>query len=109
MNRTLCLILACLLVAAACSDDAASEAPVADAASPTSPATSSDAGIPATTAPVTPAATDGATPTSAPIPLLVWVDDLVDNHTHDDAIPDTVDDKNIADNEDPSAFDSRFK
>lgn len=111
MNRTLSLTLLCLLSAVACSDDTASETPAADAAVvPSSPVSNGtgDAAVPG--------ATDAATPgTSVPpgspakIPLLVWVDDLVDNHTRDDAVPDTVDDKSIADDENPSAFDSRFK
>ena len=101
MNAKPLLPFACLLVAAACADDLARETPVADAAVSTSSMSSSDAAVPS--------ATDAATTATAKIPLLVWVDDLVDNHTHDDAVPDTVDDKNIADDENPSAFDSRFK
>lgn len=40
-----------------------------------------------------------------PVPLTVWVDDLIDNHTTDDAEPDTVDDKIITDDTDESSFD----
>ncbi len=43
---------------------------------------------------------------SAAIPLAEWVHDLVENRSADDAEPDTVDDKNIADTEDPAAFDA---
>jgi hypothetical protein len=39
------------------------------------------------------------------IPLVAWVTDLA-NQTTDDAIPDTVEDKNIADTDDTAAFDA---
>jgi len=39
------------------------------------------------------------------IPLVTWVTDLA-NQTADDAIPDTVEDKNIEDTDDPAAFDA---
>jgi hypothetical protein len=45
----------------------------------------------------------------APIPIDVWVDDLVENYTSDQALPDTVDDKNIKDSEDPALFDKYFQ
>ncbi|MET0287940.1 MAG: hypothetical protein ABW352_25850 [Polyangiales bacterium] len=58
---------------------------------------------------VTPPAPDASAPVqSAPIPLQLWVDDLLDHHTNDDSAPDTVDDKNIADDEDSSHFQDRF-
>lgn len=42
------------------------------------------------------------------IPLELWVDDLIENHTTDRATPDTVHDKKISDTEDPSLFDHYF-
>jgi hypothetical protein len=48
---------------------------------------------------------DAGSPASDPVPLTVWVDDLVDHHTTDDAIPDTVDDKVITDDTDQASFD----
>lgn len=54
----------------------------------------------------------GTTPdggaSSAAIPLVLWVDDLLDHHTDDDSAPDTVHDKNIFDDENPATFDLRF-
>jgi hypothetical protein len=44
----------------------------------------------------------------APIPIELWVHDLIENHSGDEALPDTVDDKNIKDNEDPALFDAYF-
>jgi hypothetical protein len=49
---------------------------------------------------------DAGSPTeSDTVPLTVWVDDLVDNHTTDEAEPDTVDDKKISDDSDETSFD----
>jgi PBP1b-binding outer membrane lipoprotein LpoB len=49
---------------------------------------------------------DAGGPTeSDTVPLTVWVDDLVDNHTTDEAEPDTVDDKKISDDTDETSFD----
>src|SRR5690349_19141002 len=48
---------------------------------------------------------DAGPATVGPVPLTVWVDDLIDNHTTDDAEPDTVDDKIITDDTDESSFD----
>jgi hypothetical protein len=39
------------------------------------------------------------------IPLVAWVTHLV-NQTSDDAVPDTVEDKNIEDTDDSGAFDA---
>jgi len=50
----------------------------------------------------------GTPPVAKAIPLIDWVDDLLDHHTTDEATPDTVHDKNIADNEDPTTFAKRF-
>jgi hypothetical protein len=47
----------------------------------------------------------GMKPSTAPVPLTVWVDDLVDHHTDDESPPDTVDDKIITDDTDESSFD----
>ena len=107
MNPKLITALSVLLALAACGDD--DKSPVAaetssDAATPNVTATA-DAGVPVVAVGPGSSVTNGGT---APIPLLVWVDDLVDHHSTDDAIPDTVDDKNIVDDENPSAYDARF-
>ena len=68
--------------------DAGSE-PEEDAAAEPEPQTDADAGA----APV------------GPVPLTVWVDDLIDHRTTDQAEPDTVDDKIITDDTDESSFD----
>ena len=52
-----------------------------------------------------PDADAGSAPASDTVPLTVWVDDLVDHHTTDEAEPDTVEDKKIADDTDESSFD----
>ena len=41
---------------------------------------------------------------TAGIPLALWVDDLLEHRTTDDALPDTTDDKVVIDNEDPELF-----
>ena len=43
-------------------------------------------------------------PPSAAIPLLEWVTELA-AQTNDQAVPDTVEDKQIIDTDDPAAFD----
>jgi hypothetical protein len=43
-----------------------------------------------------------------PIPLLLWVDDLIDHHSSEASLPDTVHDKNISDNEDATSFGKYF-
>ncbi len=48
---------------------------------------------------------DAGTEPSAAVPLTVWVDDLIDHRTTDEAEPDTVDDKVIRDDTDESSFD----
>jgi hypothetical protein len=49
---------------------------------------------------------DAGTPQpSGPVPLTVWVDDLIEHRTSDDAEPDTVDDKVISDDTDEMSFD----
>ncbi len=90
-------LLCGVLLAVACGDDD----------SPTPVETPADAAV----TPVADAAvSDSATPPveSKAIPLVDWVDDLVDHHTDDTSAPDTVDDKNITDDEDPSHFTGRF-
>ncbi|MEY4513907.1 MAG: hypothetical protein RLZZ450_6029 [Pseudomonadota bacterium] len=90
----------------ACSDDEEKDpvaTPVVDSGVPSVPTPTADSG-PTTTVPET----DAGTTVSKAIPLIDWVDDLVDHHTDDTSPPDTVDDKNIADNEDPTTFDRRF-
>jgi hypothetical protein len=101
------LALMLSLGALACADDGDSRDPVVtpavDSAVP-EPAPTTDAATPTMPVPDT----DAATPASKAIPLIDWVDDLVDHHTDDMSLPDTVHDKNIADNEDPTTFDRRF-
>jgi PBP1b-binding outer membrane lipoprotein LpoB len=48
---------------------------------------------------------DASIPSTDPVPLSLWVDDLIDHYTTDDALPDTVDDKNISDDTDEASFD----
>jgi PBP1b-binding outer membrane lipoprotein LpoB len=47
----------------------------------------------------------GAQASSDAVPLTVWVDDLIEHRTSDEAEPDTVDDKTISDDTDESSFD----
>jgi hypothetical protein len=96
MLRTLITVSALALALAACSSeggklshDAGAE-PDEDAALEPEPEVETD---------------DAGAPPVAPVPLTVWVDDLVENHTTDDAEPDTVDDKVITDDTDESSFD----
>lgn len=46
--------------------------------------------------------------TPGAIPLIEWVDLLVDEYTTDEALPDTVHDKNISDAEDSAYFEKYF-
>jgi hypothetical protein len=46
------------------------------------------------------AATPDAAPPSDTVPLTVWVDDLIEHRTSDQAEPDTTDDKKIEDDTD---------
>jgi hypothetical protein len=88
------LFIACALLLA-CGDD--------EQTLPTPTPTPVDASTPAAPAP------DASTPVeSKAIPLVLWVDDLLDHHTNDTSAPDTVDDKKIDDDEDPSHFINRF-
>jgi hypothetical protein len=48
---------------------------------------------------------DGAVTPVGPVPLTLWVDDLIDHHTTNFAEPDTVDDKIITDDTDETSFD----
>jgi hypothetical protein len=106
-NVRLVLALVLSLGALACADDESKEpltTPAFDAGVPTQPAATADSAT--TTTPVPEA--DAGAPIGKAIPLVDWVDDLVDHHTDDTSLPDTVHDKNIADNEDPTTFDRRF-
>jgi PBP1b-binding outer membrane lipoprotein LpoB len=47
----------------------------------------------------------GASASSDTVPLTVWVDDLIEHRTSDEAEPDTVDDKKISDDTDETSFD----
>jgi hypothetical protein len=51
---------------------------------------------------------DAAVDDAPLIPLIVWVDDLVDHRTNDSAPPDTVEDKRIQETEDPALFNKYF-
>ena len=51
------------------------------------------------------AANTGGAGGALAIPLTTWVDDLVVHHSTETSAPDTVDDKNITDTDDPAAFD----
>jgi hypothetical protein len=76
-----------------------------------------DGGKPSVTVPDGGATTDGGTTTPTPdgggdttptpmqFTLLEWVDGLVTNYTTPTADPDTVEDKNIKDTDDATAFD----
>lgn len=99
------ILLSCLLglSLAACTDDDDFDgsSPIGDGGATVTPSAQPDAS----------GSTDtdaGTPPVSKAIPLIDWVDDLLDHHTNDESPPDTVDDKNIADNEDPATFDKRF-
>lgn len=95
------MFCAVALLAIACSDD--NESPLPE---PTTDASVAPDAAPPTTTP----APDASTPAvSKAIPLIDWVDDLLDHHTDDVSPPDTVDDKNIIDDENSAVFDSRFK
>ncbi len=50
------------------------------------------------------AAPDASGP--APVGLVTWVSDLALTYTNETAAPDTVDDQNIVDTQDPTAFDT---
>lgn len=97
MRRSHYAMSALALLVIACSDDDGGKPvpePTADAVTPTpsSSATPDDAG----------------SVEARPIPLIDWVDDLLDHHTNDVSLPDTVADKKIVDDENPSIFDRRF-
>jgi hypothetical protein len=47
---------------------------------------------------------DAGAPSSGPVPLSAWVDDMIDTRTDDDALPDTVQDKNVSDDMDSTPF-----
>jgi hypothetical protein len=94
-------VLAVLTLVLACSDD---EATVAIQTPADASTTLADAAVPVTN---DAAITDASVENKA-IPLLDWVDDLVDHHTDEVSAPDTVDDKHIVDDENPTAYDSRF-
>ena len=86
-----------LLLAAGCNDEDKPAVAAADAGPD-----AGGGGLPDATLPEA----DGGVPdaTSAAIPLTTWVNDLVTNFGPT-SLPDTVDDKNIMDTDDPAAFD----
>lgn len=42
------------------------------------------------------------------VPLVDWIDDLLEHHTNESSEPDTVDDKIILDDHNPATFDRHF-
>jgi hypothetical protein len=99
LRRSLSIaLLACVLVA--CSSDGEKPAKQEDDGGSDEPTTEEDAG-----ADEQESEQDAGMKPSAPVPLTVWVDDLVDNHTTDESEPDTVDDKIITDDTDETSFD----
>jgi hypothetical protein len=88
-------LLVCTIALCACGDD---QSPVA-----VPPAVPDAAILPSADAGLADAEVE-----SKAIALIDWVDDLIDHHTDDSSAPDTVHDKNIADDEDPSHFERRF-
>jgi hypothetical protein len=76
----------------------------------------SDKGAPAVTPPGTPdggaAPTDGSTrpdATTSAVKLYDWIEDLTTHYTTPTSAPDTVDDKNIIDTDNPNEFDPLLK
>ncbi|HEY6880043.1 MAG TPA: hypothetical protein VI299_18590 [Polyangiales bacterium] len=97
MQRSSYAVCALVALVLACGDDDEAKPvvePTVDAATPTP-----DASL---------VPDDAGTTTGRAIPLVEWVDDLVDHHTDDVSLPDSVDDKHIIDDEDPSTFARRF-
>ncbi len=96
-----------MLALGACGDDD-SKGPMewVDAGPDAGPILTSDGStvIPADAAPLG----DGGVANKG-IPLVDWVDDLVDRHSTEMSIPDTVHDKNIIDDENQMTFDKYFK
>ena len=94
--RLLPLLLSLSLAAAACDDDDGKPG-----------VTVPDGGVKADGG--APAADGGTgtdvTPTPMQFTLLEWVDGLVTNYTTPTADPDTVEDKNVKDTDDPTVFD----
>ena len=90
------LALALSLSAAACDDDDGGKPSVT---TPDGGATSDGGSTP------TPDGGTDATPTPMQYTLLEWVDGLVTNYTTPTADPDTVEDKNVKDTDDATAFD----
>ena len=92
MKPTSTLLFALALSLSACTSDKSSP----DAREPDSDQTAPNEPPPATLPPSI---------DSKPVPLLAWVEDLIERRTSDEALPDTVDDKTIEGTEDPAAFD----
>jgi uncharacterized lipoprotein len=93
-------LVALVLLLAACSSEDARHTTEPDAGSSRGNA-EEDAGAP----PATEDAAATPEPATGPVPLTVWVDDLIDHRTTDEAEPDTVDDKRIEDDTDETSFD----
>ncbi|HEX6246150.1 MAG TPA: hypothetical protein VFZ61_34740 [Polyangiales bacterium] len=96
--RKLLVVSSLSLALGACSGDGdkishdASNEPAEDAA--VEPGAEADAG-----------AEDAAAGPVGPVPLTLWVHDLIENRTSDEAEPDTVDDKLITDDTNEASFD----
>ena len=102
MNSKLALTLTCMLAmaTAACTDDHTDDSPkpIEDAGNG-----QSDGGAPDA------ASSDGGSADGGALALVDYVNDLVDHHTDSTSLPDDVAARTIVDNQDPTAFDSRFR
>ena len=103
-----------LLLSVACGDD--DPVPPPTPVSPAHDGAVTDAGAAAPTDTGLPElATDAAAGNAEPptngglIPLILWVDDLIDHHTNESSPPDTVEDKRSAPTEDSTLFDKYFR
>lgn len=102
MKRT-CIKLALLVGLGACGDDAAPppepDASIVTRAPETRAPVEADAGL---------SPGDAQQPEAPRIPLILWVDDLVEHHTTERSLPDTVAEKRIMGTDDPRLFDKYF-
>jgi len=92
--RIFALVVLTALVVAACDDGKSSSLPT--------PAPTDSGG---STSPTDPAVDGPDASTQQSYLLTEWVDGLVEERSSDSADPDTVDDKQIVDTDDPAAFD----
>ena len=100
--RTIPRMLALALFAlAACSGDGDKPYKPGPGAEPEADAEVTE---PEADAEVTEPDSDAGAPSGGPVPLSAWVDDMIDTRTDDDALPDTVQDKNVSDDLDSTPF-----